>query len=226
MPKMPTELCARTDLAVLPPFSAPLAAVVDRIADPHSPIDPWRFVTQSVIAEARRAFIGLRTQPPTREALTTWLLPIAAAVRNPPGDDLPAKISAVGQACGDLPGWTFSLGAQTEAMRRWQWWPAAADVHVLLVEYHAVALANLAALRRIATTTLPSNTAGALQRAAPSDAERQAVRAVIQQFVSERAVQPKPVVTSKPLTPAQLDAARRQSGLYPHLLGKRRDAPE
>ena len=95
---------------------------------------------------------------------------LAAAVRNPPGDDMPAKISAIGQVCGDLPAWVFSLAAQTEAMRQWQWWPAAADVHALLVELSADDLATIAALRRVATTDPPLRYIPAPERPPPTEA--------------------------------------------------------
>lgn len=218
---MPNEISARTDRALIPAMSIGLGTTVSRLVLYDGQLDPWQYLSNEIIEEAKRVFTKIRTTPPTREALTTWLLPIAAAVRNPPGDDMPAKISAIGQVCGDLPAWVFSLAAQTEAMRQWQWWPAAADVHALLVELSADDLATIAALRRVATTDPPLRYIPAPERPPPTEAEKAAVHEMVAKFVAERTKEAKPVVTGKQLTPAQLDAARRESGLYPHLLGKR-----
>lgn len=214
---MPSDLARTTDPWPLPALSSDLAGSVDRIAIPDPGMDPWLWITDAQVTEAQRALAGAATGPASRSALITWLMPIAAAVRNPPGPELDAKIGAIAQACSDLPAWVWSGAAQSEAMRRWAWWPAAADVHELLTDVHGRALARLRALRRIASWRRAKKVEPTRSPRTPE--EIAATAKLVEEWRAEVRAreEAKPQLGAIFLTPAQLREARRASGLYPFL---------
>lgn len=86
-------------------------------------------------AAARLAAIEALAAPAGVATVRKWLLIVASGVNNAPGvEDFGPRASAVAMACSDLPGWGFSDATAREALRRFKWFPSAAEVASLIAE--------------------------------------------------------------------------------------------
>lgn len=105
------------------------------------------------IARAAAAVLDGWLEPASPDLIRYWLAPIAASVKvgaSGPHDanDRAAFVAAV--ALLGLPGRAFTQEAQREALRRWVFWPAAAEVEALLGPVAVRWRAQRAALLRLA----------------------------------------------------------------------------
>ena len=65
----------------------------------------------------------------TAEDWTRFLRPVAMSVRNtPPEDEFKARVAAVAHAVAVPAEWLRQPWRQSEAMRKWQFWPSVADL--------------------------------------------------------------------------------------------------
>jgi hypothetical protein len=80
---------------------------------------------KTLLAECER-----RRAPAGRDAVVTWLKPLVAAVSNPPTEkDFIARAAVIAEVCADLPIAVFNVETQRDAIKRWKFWPSAAEVH-------------------------------------------------------------------------------------------------
>lgn len=105
------------------------------------------------IARSAAAVLDGWLAPASPDLIRYWLAPIAASVKVGPSgphdaNERAAFVAAV--ALLGLPGRAFTQEAQREALRRWVFWPAAAEVEVLLGPVAARWRAQRAALLRLA----------------------------------------------------------------------------
>lgn len=85
------------------------------------------------------------------DLVLAWLLPLAAAVRNPPSrEDAATRAAAIVQACHDLPAWGFNGDTARTAVAKFDWWPSAAEVRALIHEATREGRETVEALRAIA----------------------------------------------------------------------------
>ncbi len=76
-----------------------------------------------------------RAAPANVRTVRTWLVPVSIAVRNPPHpEDVAAFSGLLTAVCSDLPGWAFNHRTQRDAVLKFQFWPAIADIRKLLEE--------------------------------------------------------------------------------------------
>lgn len=89
---------------------------------------------REVAREAHDAYrAALRASCVSPESLLLWLAPVAACVRNPPTDDhLRSFVRGLAFALGETPVTVLTEETQREGMRRWQFFPSAAEVMALL----------------------------------------------------------------------------------------------
>jgi len=148
---------------ILPILSSNLARKVERMAstDPDTrdiqhnyPIRP----TAIERAEAATALPAYEAalRPISDAALIAWAEPINAAVRNPQSrEDFLIRVSVWAHALRDVPVRCFTPESQSEAMRAFQFWPAAADVYALLKPQADALIAAAKALQTLAETETP-----------------------------------------------------------------------
>lgn len=212
------------DRMVLPGMSPDLAHFAEGIFYARSDIQ--RFgpalgqITGALIGEALALLPVLPAAGIRHDALLQWLLPITGAVRNPPApDELKLRIPAIGSACCELPSGVFCKGAQSDAMRQWVWWPAAADVYELVTKFSAKELGVLAAIRHIAKMRLPQDDPDwkRMNEARDRVIDRDRVRRMVEAFRADHSPPETPVRAGTQLTPEQIAEVRKRSGLYPHL---------
>ncbi len=85
------------------------------------------------------------------DTVRRWCVPVANAVRNPPApEDFGPRVHVIAVACAELPGWVFNAQSQAEAVRKFQFWPSAADVVELLTDHARPHFEKLGELRRLA----------------------------------------------------------------------------
>lgn len=120
--------------------------------------EAFRFAGQEVPqfvkdeAAARLAIIEARSAPATMEDVLRWLAPLAGSVAQAPSEgDFQTRAGAILAACQDVPGWAFCEATSLAAVRKFQWFPAAAEVRTLLLEELADERRERRALRAIAT---------------------------------------------------------------------------
>lgn len=151
VPEINPNLPVHRDPAFLPIPGGDVAGIFDALMNPHPDIPvPVSFP----LVRAANAYLeGHREalQPPDHGMLVQWLLPIAAAVRNPPTeDDFKRRVGALEVGAASLPGFCFSPSTQRLGLATWVFMPAVADIIALVSEVHAPALERLRAVRRIA----------------------------------------------------------------------------
>lgn len=174
----------------------------------------WKRDVEEPIERLRR-ILAARPDPRT---ISAWLKRIAAGVARAPEDPERRReaVAAIVAAVHVCPHLCFTAASAEEALRRWKWWPAAAEVFAFCEEvarpYRAM-LAGLEAVQRAPVATGPGRErpAGRDLPAERSAAEVEAVRAKAAAFMAEvrsREVAARPAgalsVVARPLTPAEL----------------------
>lgn len=155
---------------------------------PYLPISCSPAQAGSVLAE-----LDMRTVDATR--ITAWLQPVIRAVSNPPSpQELAERVRAMVLACQDLPAWAFDRDTAAEAVRKFKFWPAAAEVYELVRGAVADDLGRVANLRAIAATAKPD----ASERVPPTAEEVRNVAAKLRRLCAELATQAE---REKPLVP-------------------------
>lgn len=77
--------------------------------------------------------IDTRHRPADDQAIRQWLTRLACAVSNPPNEeDMAARLSAIMFVCGEFPAGCWTDDTLRSAIRKFRFWPAAAEVHDLL----------------------------------------------------------------------------------------------
>ena len=149
----------------LPTPSAALAAEAERLGHRYGQVEEaWidgRLATfadrpppRDVRAEARTMLAALAAalDPVEPTTVRAWLRPLAPAVRNPPtAPEFEARAAAIALACSTVPRCAFTLTSQAEALRRFSYWPSAADVVELLDEHARPIRARHRAIERVVT---------------------------------------------------------------------------
>lgn len=156
------------------PFSPALDRAVDLAMSPFPGVarDP---VAPAVCQEAARHLAQLERafRPCSHAVVREWLKPLAAAVRNPPDEEtFDLKAAVITAACADVPDDAFTVKSQREALGKFAFFPAAADVLALFQDQITARDRKLRALRLVAESTPagpPAPKAG--------DAERDAILA-------------------------------------------------
>lgn len=120
--------------------------------------EAFRFAGQEVPqfvkdeAAARLSAIEARSAPATLGDVLRWLAPLAGSVAQAPSEgDFQTRAGAILAACQDVPGWAFCEATSLAAVRKFQWFPAAAEVRTLLLEELAEERRERRALRAIAS---------------------------------------------------------------------------
>ena len=146
-------------------------------------------------AEAVRVLQDMDMQPPGSDRIAAWLQPVLRAVSNPPKpDEFAERVRAIVVACQTLPAWAFNRDTSAESLRKFKFWPAAAEVYELVRGAVADDLGRVANLRAIAATAKPD----ASERAPPTAEEVRNVAAKLRGLCAELATQAE---REKPLVP-------------------------
>ncbi len=98
-----------------------------------SPIPARPALTRQQVAECERAAdaIAWHLRPVSLPHLAAWLAPVNAAVRNPQSrDDMMARVVALHEMLGDLPGGAFT--ADTRRRLRPDWFPSAGEIRAVV----------------------------------------------------------------------------------------------
>jgi hypothetical protein len=151
------DLAPRRSGPALPSLAAPamspwLQRAVRDFRSPHPDAGPEP-VQPVVRAEAARAAAALEAslRPATLDEWRAFLLPILAAVANPPDRNaFSARVAAIAEALRDIPAGALSADAQRDVMRFNRFFPTPADLEPLLRPRCAERMADLSTLRRIA----------------------------------------------------------------------------
>ena len=201
-----------------PTFSPPVERAVREYLDHEAHGNLGRFgvpvlpehLRQRAAAYVRQADEDSR--PANLQAVTAWLTPIAGAVaQTPHADDFATRAAAIQMACQDLPGWFFNGTTALAAVRKFQWFPSAAEVRALLMAETAQHRATLRALRALGAVKAEE------REELPAEARKALaplIRARIAEFEAtvEQREAPKPI-RATPLTGEALAAARLQASL-------------
>lgn len=216
---MANDLTPRSSSAVTLPPALPrpsprLSAALRDVLDPH-PAIAGQHVTvpphTMLEAEAVKAIYERWCSPATPEQWRKWLVPINAAVRNPQSvEGFDAWCALVASACRDIPASVLTAERQRDAVRTFQFFPAAADVDALLRPHAAPLLATRRALAALTAAEPPVS-------AKPEDqAERERILAEHRARMAEiQAVRP-----AEPSGPGSFPPAP----LHPDHLASIRDA--
>ena len=108
-----------------------------------------------LVAEAAAVAEVLRPHlaPAGDDHWAVFLTPLVAAVRNPPSpQDFEAFVAACAGALTTIPGHLMTPARQAEALRRFTFWPAVADLAAWLEPGALEVRSTLRALERIAST--------------------------------------------------------------------------
>lgn len=93
----------------------------------------WQAAMEEAKARLTAVCDALNAPPIRAEMLVAWFTPIAAAVRNRPSDDsLVTFCLALQFALDGVPSSVLTQCLQREGMRRWQFFPSAAEVMEML----------------------------------------------------------------------------------------------
>ncbi|EHM01211.1 hypothetical protein HMPREF9946_02215 [Acetobacteraceae bacterium AT-5844] len=191
----------------MPRTSPLLTAAVDHLVRDDSA--PPLFIPAAhqgtIAAEAARAaeVVRSRMEPATADRWRSFLFPLMAAVTKPPAREaFDAFVVACAASLTNIPAHLLTSPRQAEAIRRFSWWPAVADIAKWLEPEAREERAMLAALERIAATPEPS----AQQREATAEAIAE-VKSKFAAFRREMAAQERAAAPEKPrpiyLSPAQ-----------------------
>lgn len=207
-----------------PTFSPPVARAVREFLEHEAHGNLRRFGVPTIaphlreraaayLAEADRA-----AAPASPGAVAAWLAAVCGAVANPPTEDeYRVRAGAVAAACSDLPGWVFNAETATLAVRRFQWFPSAAEVYALLGEATKAHRDTVRALRAIAAAPPPDEPGEPVDRAAAAE--------VVAQLAGEMSARAEaresaagggaaaPAPRARPLPPEHLAAARAAAGI-------------
>lgn len=85
------------------------------------------------IATSAAAVVEGWLEPAGADVVRRWLAPIASSVRCGPESDVMVAAFVAAVVMLQLPARAFTQAAQVEALRRWTFWPSAAEVEALLV---------------------------------------------------------------------------------------------
>jgi len=207
--------------AIEPPMPPDLARHVAAVAEPSrydglvvaQDAPRWHAAAGAALA----AYEAMLHTPDPR-AILAWMTRLARGVRNPPAEaDFRARCAAVAEACADLPTAVWTAATLTEAQRTMPWWPSVADVDAFLRPKAEALSRKRDALRRIASAPRPGEQPAPEPREPPTNAAREAVRALAAQFRAERswnhpnAPQGRPPVRAIPLHPDHLAALRNSN---------------
>jgi len=145
----------------VPRLSPMLEAVVNHASSStYSPpvFIPARF-QEMVSQEAGRAadILRQRMAPADANRWQSFLFPLRATVRNPPSSDgFQAFVGAVAAALINIPAHLLTPARQREGIRRFQFWPSAADIASWLEPEARDDRAMLGALERTAAAPEPT----------------------------------------------------------------------
>lgn len=168
-------------------------------------------------SEASRVLADLDMRPPTPERVTSWLQPVLRAVTNPPPPrELNERVRAIMLACQGLPAWAFSPATAAEAVRKFKFWPAAAEVYDLVHGDVADDLARVGLLRQAAAKL--GATVERQQTAEEREAARQHVARTLAALKAEMAGRERdkpsaPTRMAPTLSRATLNEIYRREGL-------------
>ena len=145
MAQLPAPRVPTTGLpAPLAPLAARLPAVAVRAIEAERdravgvPSAPIKLGQRDVLQGALATLDALAADKVTPEAVWLWVLPLAAAVANPPSEgDMKKRAAVIAGACAELPRAVFNVETQRQAMREFRFWPSVADVHALLANVAA-----------------------------------------------------------------------------------------
>lgn len=212
---------ARTGLAPPAP-SAGLQRLLDEYSRYEASGELHRFrpdVPPAVRDEARSlvAHRQANNPPVTMEAVLKWLTPLVAAVAQPPDEQTyRTRATAVLAACSDLPASAFSSSTSLAAVRKFQWFPSAAEVRALLMEETAPQRQLQRALRVLATQPPADAQTGASEPQNVRKALADKLRGVVAEVEAKAAETERvsaPPTQGKPLHPDHLAALRAENPL-------------
>jgi hypothetical protein len=151
------DLAPRRSGPSVPSLAAPamspwLQRAVKDFRNPHPDAGPEP-VQPVVRDEAKRIAAALEAslRPATLDEWRAFLLPILAAVANPPDRNaFSARVAAIAEALRDIPAGALSPDAQRDVMRFNRFFPTPADLEPLLRPRCAERMADLSTLRRVA----------------------------------------------------------------------------
>ena len=152
-------------------------------------------------AEASRVLADLDMRPATAERINNWLQPVLRAVTNPPPPaELAERVRAIVLACQAVPAWAFSRETAAEAVRKFKFWPAAAEVYDLV---HGDVADDLSRVGKLRETVAKANTGTAErpQTAEEREAARQHVANTLAKLKAELAADE---AREKPSAPARM----------------------
>jgi hypothetical protein len=119
--------------------SRALEALIDRVLHPTPGNGTWgMLVAPEEAREAGAAAARLRGQckPATLGEMMRWFAPVNVGVKNPQSEaDFLAKCQAFLIACHDIPHPCLNVDTVREAMQKFTFFPAAAEVYALLLPY-------------------------------------------------------------------------------------------
>lgn len=181
-----------------------------------------RFGVPSIPAHLRdraAAYVAraeLQGVPADFDTVLGWLTPLAASVAQAPSPgDFRAKAAAVQMACMDVPGWAFTAATSLAAVRRFKFFPAAAEVRELLMEETREHRGTVRALKAIAAAPAkPVDDAPmtAEQREAAAAGMRAAIADLKAKAATDAPGRPEAPI-AKPLSAGHLAAIRAENPL-------------
>lgn len=193
---MTDQLPARLLATPQPPrMSAALKLQVDTLRDGGSYIPPsYSGDTGLVLASERPVFdpdaaVALRSMeqlcgPPDRWLIEAWLNRLSAGMKRPvSGAEIQLRTAAVCVACSGVPLGAWSHETVVEALRKFDWFPSAAEVFRLLEPHAKRILGERDALARIVEAD-PERPRAVVSE--PTEDEKAAVAEIVQKFHRER----------------------------------------
>jgi hypothetical protein len=140
------------------------------------------------VEEARRVLPGFqdRLRPASLDEVRIWLAPINASVCNPQPQDelLDLIVPTIAALCSDLPGAVFNDQTRHEAMKRFKFWPAGAEIYELLSPHAALIRKRAAAIESISKHVHVEREPEP-QRGSPSSEASAYVRELVASYTNE-----------------------------------------
>lgn len=131
------------------------------------------------------AEVEAEAAPAALTAVLAWLAPVAGSVAQAPSQgDFETRAAAVQMACLDIPGWAFNSATSLAAVRKFQWFPSAAEVRTLLGEETREHRATIRALKAIVKAAPAASTDQGATPMAPE--QRNALACGLRALVEEQ----------------------------------------
>ena len=143
--------CRGAVSAVAAKASPQLERALRDLANPHPDVGPIRSLPAHIRAEAKMAADAMDDvlRAASEGEIVAWLKPISAAVRVPLSrDDFRIRAAAICVALQGIPHSVLTPATQREAMQKFDYFPAASDVHTLLTEHASPLRARARLLRQ------------------------------------------------------------------------------